>query len=205
MSALQFPCTLFKSQNRMDDNSASDMRCGDLTESQLKMQFHLVDVSSRVDPWTLTKITPFLQPHSMFHGSRGQGEKVTRQRCATILFDELRHLSRGFSFYGPYSHLIKEMIDHMQYGDGKPFSHASLNSALKRQIVDDKTENSTLLRIKESLHNNINWDKKICTVEGKNEIKKIYWVENYLNSSDLRIALMEWGSLFMIHGQIILL
>lgn len=101
MSALQFPCTLFKSQNRMDDYSASDMRCGDLTESQLETQFHLVDVSSKVDPWTLTKITPFRQPQSMFHGLRGQREKITRQRCVAILFDELRHLSQGFSFYGP--------------------------------------------------------------------------------------------------------
>ncbi|MDU5783277.1 MAG: DUF3289 family protein, partial [Pantoea sp.] len=27
MAALQFPCTIFTTQNRMDDYSAKDMRC----------------------------------------------------------------------------------------------------------------------------------------------------------------------------------
>ncbi|WP_261430850.1 DUF3289 family protein, partial [Serratia quinivorans] len=34
MSALEFPCTIFKTQKRMDDYRAEDMRCGDLSESQ---------------------------------------------------------------------------------------------------------------------------------------------------------------------------
>lgn len=75
---LHFPCTLFKTHRRMDDSSADDMRCGDLSATQLKNFFHLTDVSSRVDPYTLTKITPFRQPQSMFYGARGEGEKVTR-------------------------------------------------------------------------------------------------------------------------------
>nr|WP_254446257.1 DUF3289 family protein [Pantoea sp. CCBC3-3-1] len=33
--ALEFPCTLFTTQRRMDDYSASDMLCGDLSASQL--------------------------------------------------------------------------------------------------------------------------------------------------------------------------
>jgi uncharacterized protein (TIGR03034 family) len=77
MSALQFPCTIFKTQNLMDDYGAADMLYGDLTETQLKNDFHLLDVSARVNPYTLTRITPFSQPHSIFHGSRGAGEKVT--------------------------------------------------------------------------------------------------------------------------------
>lgn len=35
------PCTLFKTQNRMDDHNAKDMQCGDLSEAQLKSHFHL--------------------------------------------------------------------------------------------------------------------------------------------------------------------
>ncbi|WP_255212464.1 DUF3289 family protein, partial [Serratia plymuthica] len=31
MSALEFPCTIFKTQKRMDDYGAEDMRCGDLS------------------------------------------------------------------------------------------------------------------------------------------------------------------------------
>lgn len=159
MSTLQLPCTLFRSQNRIDDYGASDMRCGDLTEPQLKTQFHLVDVSARANPWTLAKVTAFNQPQSMFYGSRGEGEKITRERCAAILFDELRHLSRGFAWYGPYRPLISEMITHFQHGDGQPFYHSLLNSALKRQIVEDKTENSSLLRIKEAIRDKIDWSK----------------------------------------------
>ena len=41
MAALQFPDTLFKTQKWMDDYGASDMRCGDLTEAQLKSQYRL--------------------------------------------------------------------------------------------------------------------------------------------------------------------
>jgi len=60
----------------MDDYGASDMRCGDLTEAQLTSQYRLVDVSTWANPYTLTKITPFTQPQSMFYGSRGEGEKL---------------------------------------------------------------------------------------------------------------------------------
>lgn len=172
MSTLQLPCTLFRTQNRMDDYGASDMRCGDLTESQLKTQFHLVDVSARANPWTLTKVTAFNQPQSMFYASRGEGEKITRQRCAAILFDELRHLSRGFAWYGPYRHLISEMITHFQYGDGQPFYHSLLNSALKRQIVEDKTDDSSLLAIKDTLKENMLWEKSSYPAQNKVDITK---------------------------------
>lgn len=122
MSALKFPCTIFKTKKSMNDYHASDMRCGDLSEAELKRHYHLVDVSTRVDPYTLRKITPFAQRHSRFYGSRAEGEKVTRAECARIFFDELRDLSRAFAFYGPYQYLIKDMFTHMQYGDGRPFS-----------------------------------------------------------------------------------
>ncbi|CAH6205939.1 DUF3289 domain-containing protein [Pantoea agglomerans] len=134
MTALQFPCTIFQTQNRMDDNSAKDMCCGDL--SQLKTHFHLLDVSTRANPYHLTKITPFTQPQSMFYGFRGEEEKITRQQCANILFDEFRDLSRLFSIYGPYKHLIEKMITHMQYGNGKPFTSMHLDGALKEHILE---------------------------------------------------------------------
>ncbi|MEI2265556.1 DUF3289 family protein [Erwinia sp. CGal63] len=172
MSTLQLPCTLFRSQNRMDDYGASDMRCGDLTEPQLKTQFHLVDVSARANPWTLAKVTAFNQPQSMFYGSRGEGEKIPRERCAAILFDELRHLSRGFAWYGPYRPLISEMITHFQYGDGQPFYHPLLNSALKRQIVEDKTDDSSLLAIKDTLTENMLWEKSSYPAQNKMDITK---------------------------------
>ncbi|WP_336983152.1 MULTISPECIES: DUF3289 family protein [unclassified Cedecea] len=45
MPALQFPCTIFKTQKKMDDYTASDMKCGDLSDIILRARFHLLDVS----------------------------------------------------------------------------------------------------------------------------------------------------------------
>ncbi|WP_422732727.1 DUF3289 family protein [Pantoea agglomerans] len=60
----------------MDNYSAKDMRCGDLSESQLKTHFHLLDVSASANPCTMTKITPFTQPQSMFYSSRGERKSL---------------------------------------------------------------------------------------------------------------------------------
>jgi len=172
MTALQLPCTIFKTQKWMDDYGASDMRCGDLTEAQLKSHYGLVDVSTRANPYTLTKITPFTQPQSMFYGSRGEGEKITRQQCSAILFDEFRQLSRLFSVYGPYSHLIEKMITHMQHGNGTPFRDMALDRALKEHILNDRTENSTFARLKEVIGKNIDWGNKYYPVRDKGELRE---------------------------------
>ncbi|MCA4823532.1 MAG: DUF3289 family protein [Serratia rubidaea] len=171
MSALQFPCTIFKTKNIMDDYGAYDMRCGDLSAAQLKTHFHLGDVSTRVNPYTLTQLTPFNQPHSRFYGMRGQGTTLTRQECARILFDEFRQLSRLFALYGPYKHLIEQMISHMQHGNGTPFSSPHLNAALKEQILGDKEkENSSRLRLKNAFNKYIDWKGKLFP---EKEIQKL--------------------------------
>lgn len=172
MSALQFPCTIFNTQRRMDDYSASDMHCGDLSEAQLKTRYHLVDVSTRVNPYTLTKNSA-IQPQPVFYDSRGEGNKITRQECADILFDEFRYLSRPFATYGPYRHLIEKMITHMQKGNGTPFRDMSLNSALKEYILHDRSlKNSSHLLLKRAIKDNIDWEKK-CFLENKrDELKK---------------------------------
>ena len=92
LQSVSFPCVLFETQKKMGDYVAEDMRYGDLSESLLKSYFHLNDVSTRVDPWTLTRVSPFNQPHSRFHGSRQQGTSVSREACIAILFDEFRAL-----------------------------------------------------------------------------------------------------------------
>lgn len=173
MVELQFPCTIFKTQKWMDDYSAGDMQCGDLTEAQLKTHYHLMDVSTRVNPYTLTKVTPFSQPQSMFYGSRGAGEKITRQECVKILFDEFRHLSQCFALYGPYKSLIDKMITHLQDGKGKPFQDMSLDSALKEHILRDTSKNSTLLRIKQTLTDTIDWTSNTYPHGKKKELEKI--------------------------------
>lgn len=173
MSALQFPCTVFKTQKWMDDHNADDMRCGDLSESQLRTHFNLDDVSTKVNPYTLTKITPFNQPQSMFYGMHGEGEKVTRQECVQILFNEFRHLSQVFAVYGPYKHLIGKMIDHMQNGKGTPFRDMSLDAALKEQILHDKTSDSSLSKIKIALTKFIDWDNGYYPENNKNEFETL--------------------------------
>ncbi len=174
MAALQFPSTLFKTQKWMDDYSASDMRCGDLTEAQLKSHYRLDYISDRVDPYTLTRRSSMDRPQSMFCCNlRSQGEKITRQQCAIILFDEFRQLSRKFSLYGPYSHLIEKMITHMQNGNGTPFRDVSLDRALKEQILNDRTDNSTFLRIKRIISKNTDWSNGFYPSEMKGEITRI--------------------------------
>jgi uncharacterized protein (TIGR03034 family) len=171
MPALQFPCMIFKTQKWMDDYAASDMQCGDLSEAQLKSQFKLVDVSARANPYTLKKIPPFTQRHTVHDGIHSEGEKITRQRCATILFDEFRHLSRTFAVYSPYKSLITHMINHMQKGNGTPFRHMLLDQALKEHILNDRTENSTRLRLGETLKDKIDWENKCYSVKHKEELR----------------------------------
>ncbi|MTD39313.1 DUF3289 family protein [Erwinia sp. CPCC 100877] len=172
MTALPFPCTIFKTQNRMEDYSARDMRCGDLSETQLKSHYGLRDVSARANPYTLTRITPFTQPQSMFYGSRPEGDKITRQQCAAILFDEFRDLSRAFAVYGPYSTLIRQMITHMQKNTGAPFRHMLLNSALKAHIMNDNSDKkSTRLRLEDTFNKNIDWGNKCYPANLKDELK----------------------------------
>ncbi|QKJ88515.1 DUF3289 family protein [Paramixta manurensis] len=161
MPALQLPCVIFRSQKWMDDHGAVDMRYGDLTETQLRRHFLLEMVSSQVDPWTLTRLTPFQLPQSRFHGSRppGSGAKITRQECARILFDEMRVKARLFSFWGPYRTVIDRMITHMQYNNGAPFRDGWLDLALREQIVNDKTKDSSLRTIKKTLAKEIDWER----------------------------------------------
>jgi len=173
MAALQFPDTIFKTQKWMDDYGASDMRCGDLTEAQLKPQYRLNYISDQVDPWTLTRRSSMDRPQSMFCCTlRGQGEKITRQQCTAMLFDEFRSLSRKFSLYGPYSHLIEKMITHMQNGNGTPFRDISLDRALKEHIRNDKTDNSSRLRLKKALVLSIDWKNRTYPETEKGKLNK---------------------------------
>ncbi|MGV3345409.1 YPO3983 family protein [Enterobacteriaceae bacterium LUAb1] len=177
MAALQFPCTIFQTQKRMDDYGAPDMRYGDLSASQLKTDFHLQKVSANIDPWTLTK-TSIRHVHPRAYAAlntlSSPEQKVTRQQCARMLFDEFRELSRfPFAIQGPYKHLIKEMISHMQNSDGAPFSSMHLDAALKAHILGDNTDNSSLQRIKKILTENIEWEEKYYPAASIGKIKAI--------------------------------
>lgn len=67
MVALQFPFTLFRTQKWMDDYGARDMRCGDLTEVQLKTDYHLPDISKlRFNQLRFFRIWFVLQRYNRF-------------------------------------------------------------------------------------------------------------------------------------------
>lgn len=161
MGALQFPCTIFTTRKVMDDYNADDMRYGDLTEAELKSRYRLDYISDRVDPWNLTLRSSLDRPQSLYCCNlRGQGRTISRQQCAEMLFDEFRSLSRMFSLSGPYRHLIKKMITHMQNNSGKPFRDMALDRALENHIVSDESENSTRLLLKKHFIKSIDWQNK---------------------------------------------
>ncbi|MBK4726059.1 YPO3983 family protein [Pantoea agglomerans] len=172
MAALPLPCTLFTTQNRMDDHHAKDMQCGDLSQEQLKTRFHLAHVSGRVNPFTLTKFTTSNRPPSMYSSSHGASERISRQECARILFDEFRDLSRTFSVYGPYRHLIGQMITHMQNSNGAAFTSSHLDAALKEHILRDNTENSTRKLLEKAFNLFIDWENKSYPADKKDELRK---------------------------------
>ncbi|CNG24560.1 conserved hypothetical protein [Yersinia pseudotuberculosis] len=152
---LQFPLCIFKTHNRMDDYGAADMKNGDLTEAELKGKFNLRGVSVTLDPYTGEK-TP--TSFAMDHFNKKPKEKVNKAEVARILFDEFRHLSDTFSFSGKYQSIMRKMITHMQINNGAPFRDLLLDSALKEQILSDKSKNSSLLSIKKTLLEKIDWD-----------------------------------------------
>lgn len=142
------PVRIFETKRKMDDYAAKDMRYGDMTEEVLKKKFHLTDVSTRVNPYTT----------------------VNHQASAKILFDEFRDLSDAFSFYGEYKGVIRNMITHMEKNTGKPYSDPLLDKALTEQILNDKSESSSLVLIERVLSDNIDWGEQLYPLIDKEKI-----------------------------------
>ncbi|WP_456309548.1 YPO3983 family protein [Serratia proteamaculans] len=171
MSALSFPCTIFTTQQRMDDFGAKDMHCGDLSAEQLKRDFGLATVSDRVDPWTLARKKHQQVPTYPASSSAWKAESISKQECINFLFDEFRECAKLFSFYGPYRDNIIEMITHMQHKKGMNFSSTMLDSALRVQILTDQSnENSSRLLLQKTLIKNIDWENGYYPSNEKNEL-----------------------------------
>ena len=60
----------------------------------------------------------------------------------------------------------------MQHGGGAPFENILLDAALKERIVEDQSESSSLILLKKSLAEHINWDESFLHLEGKRIINK---------------------------------
>ncbi|PWC17761.1 YPO3983 family protein [Brenneria corticis] len=170
--ALHFPHRVFASQNKMDDYQAPDMRYGDHSESTLKTIFSLADVSMRVNPYTRAEIEDPRWTYQYELGRRPNIRYLSTEECLNRLFAEFHDLAWPFAMHGPYSPLIYQMIDHMRYGNGATFRSPLLDRALREQLVGDLSEDSTLLNIKESLRENIDWKNKLFPAAAENKIKE---------------------------------
>jgi len=153
----------------MNDYRSEDMSFGDLTERQLKETFQLWNVSERVDPYKLVEKSSFNRPQSPFCcNPLIKTNSLSRKACIDIMFNEMRSLSHAFSFLGPYKNIINKLLNHMQYGNGKPFADRFLDIALREQISYDNSDSSSLRRIKRGLIKSIDWDKNYLP-KGKTE------------------------------------
>ena len=182
MSPIRLPALIYATP--AGTKSLDDMRCGDLSEQQLKTIYHLTDVSTKVDPYQLEKIEQthrstmmkfgaFIQPPSLLIDTLPRGpskldyfheekkSKISKEECANILFDEFRSLSRPFALYGAYSGLIVKMINHMQNNTWLPFRDSLLNMALNDQIRHDFSGGSSLNNVKIALEKHMDWDSKM--------------------------------------------
>lgn len=142
---LPLPALIYQTRRKMDDYAAPDLRCGDLTAEQLINHFQLRDVSARTFPYLM----------------------ADRQASAKILFDEFRTLSDAFSFHGDYQGLMRKMINHMQANTGAVFSDPLLDQAMAERILEDKSENSSLEKVRGVLRKHIDRGNGIFPLKWK--------------------------------------
>ncbi len=62
------------------------------------------------------------------------------------------------------------MVNHMQHGNGMPFSDSTLNFAYEQQIRNDRTDESALIKIKNTLSKSINFNDKNIDMDGISDI-----------------------------------
>ena len=176
LEPMPVPVQLYATRRAMDDYSAKDMHHSDLSEETLKERFNLTDISAKVNPYTLTLIPPFpANPYAGFYPDslmKREPAMVSREESARIMFDEFRGLAKLFSFQGPYKNIITEMIDHMQENSGTPYSSILLDRALEEQILNDHSEKSTLLKIKDVISSYMDSEYSLYPLKYKNKFRE---------------------------------
>ncbi|MFA5649267.1 MAG: YPO3983 family protein [Bacteroidales bacterium] len=176
VSGVSYPCVLFKTQRMMNDYAADDMRYGDMPTSVLKQDFGLHQVSHLVEPYTLKRRNPIPDyrwqrgVYESVLSMAGHRQDLSVQECTDILFNEFRQYSRLFTLWGPYSHLMGKMIDHMQQNSGTPFYNPALDLALQERILEDKSSEGPVQVIRKTLIDFIDWERKELTIVGKENI-----------------------------------
>ncbi|QLO06948.1 DUF3289 family protein (plasmid) [Citrobacter freundii] len=174
---LPLPVLIYQTKRLMDDYQSKDMHHGDLDTLTLRNTFRLnVDtVSMKVNPMTLKLKDPedpfaFASPYVHPDFQPKPMPTVSREQAAGLMFDEFRELAKLFSFQGPYKNNITEMITHMQGNSGTPYSSPLLDRALKEQILNDQSEQSSLLLIQDILRSAINYEYGLIPLDKKDKL-----------------------------------
>lgn len=173
--ALELPLRIYETRRQMDDYQAKDMKCGDLDAQTLRGLFgiELETVSTKVNPVTLQLLTTpmahALSPYAIPKAPKAM-PLVTKGEAASLMFDEFRELAKVFSFQGPYKGVIDELITHMQGNSGEPFRSPLLDQALKEQILNDRSEQSSLLIIRDVLTSAIDYEYGFIPLDKKEEL-----------------------------------
>ncbi|CAM3499240.1 PAAR domain-containing protein [Rouxiella silvae] len=163
LEPLLLPARIYETINKMDDYAADDMHYGDLTEAALKIRYGLTNVSVNIDPFNGIKKT-----HRFAGDVDPRVEVISLEQSAAELFDQFRDLSDAYSWQGEYQGLIRKMITHMQHGEGAPFQDPLLDKAMKERILNDKSAESSLLRIKKILAASIDYENGYFPLKYKN-------------------------------------
>ena len=173
---MPLPVLIYQTTRQMDDYQAKDMHHGDLDALTLRNQLNLdVDtVSARVNARTLRLLNqpnPYIMtsPYAIAAIPDTMPE-VSREKAVALMFDEFRALAKLFSFHGEYQHIITEMITHMQGNSGTTYSSPLLDQALKEQIMNDHSEQSSLLKIKSALKAAINYNFGFIPLNAKDDL-----------------------------------
>lgn len=97
-------------------------------------------------------------------------KQISKAESVALMFDEFRKLAKPFSFQGEYRHIITEMIDHMQGNSGTPYRSSLLDKALKKQILNDRSEQSSLLRIEDALKDVVDYKYGFIPLDKKDHL-----------------------------------
>lgn len=138
MSVLTLPATIYQTKHKFNDYSTDDMKCGDLTEKQLRGDLGLDDVSEVVDPWTGKKV-------SIFNSFRDTRQK-SRAEMAELLFNEFLRVSMPAYYLGQHQ-IFNNLVKHLYHGNGKSYSSPFLDRAYESLILNGKSSASSPLSI----------------------------------------------------------
>lgn len=138
MSVLNLPTTIYQTKHNFNDYSTDDMKCGDLTEKQLRSDLGLDDISDVVDPWTGKEI-------SIFNSFRDTRHK-SRTEMAELLFNEFLRVSMPAYYLGQHQ-IFNNLVKHLYHGNGKSYSSPFLDRAYESLILNGRSSSSSSLSI----------------------------------------------------------